>query len=1185
MLLPLVLAQHGRIGLRAGALWSGVALLFAGGVNAVENLAVLPLPFLVVAATLYRPGGGRLMRWWLGAVALASAWWMLPLLVLGRYSPPFLDYIETSTAVVGPLGWTNVARGADHWISYLYVGGQPWWPGSYDLSTDAVLVAATGVVAAAGLWGLTRPQMPLRRPLLLSLLVGMICLTVSRAGRLASPVHHEFQALLDGPLSVLRNVHKVDPLVRLPLALGLAQLSTVWWPATGRRWAGTRTLTAALVVVVLLVSAQPLWSGNLRKSGWSDVPAAWSQAADYLEAQEGSGSTLVVPGSGFAQQNWGWTIDEPIQGLATTPWATRSQVPLTPGGTIRNLDTIQERIADGQGSPALADLLARAGVEYVLVRRDLDIIASGAPDSARVDLAISRSPGLVPAASFGRSGFGEQPMIDVYRVDRDVDRVTAVELDDVRTLAGGPEDVLPALESGALDPDSPVVIAGEAHWPDSTPDVVGDGYRRRERAFGRLEDAQSVVMSRDEPYRVVRSAHDYPGVAGVERVYAEYDGVDAVTASTSGGYSDTLGPVHPEVGPYAAVDGLPGTYWQSSPLTDPVGQWVEVRFSQPTALERMSVHAGVDGFSGVLVRRLRVTAGNQSRNVEVDPATGLVAVRFDGRPVDRVRVTVTGVAGSRDGVVALREISFTGMQIDRRLVVPASGDADTTFVLRARPPRRGCIDAGLGVSCGYTTGARAGEEESGMVREITVAETDSWSLDGEVVARSTPATQRLLEPILEKTRVRASSTYQGEPAVGAQLAFDGDQASFWAASPGDPRPTLRLRWPHRRTLTSINVVAPHGTAVAPARAQLQGNGGLTREVDLGQGTARFAPLHTRRLVIRFEAPATAGSPPVGVAELELDNMDSQVHRIDRSLATGAVCGLGPELVVDGRVYQTAVTGTLGAVLDGTPLTLTGCGAPVPMSPGSHLVLVRSTEQYTATRLTLRPSAPGVSARETGGVSRRAVHERSWTSSRRVVDVGAGDAALLVVHENVNDGWHATLDGRGLTPVRVDGWMQGYLIPEGNGGRVTLVFTPTRLYQLGLVVGGLMALLLLGLAVLVGRRETPVAALLSDAPLEWPQVRPWVWPYRLPALVVGALLGGPAFAAGLLVGDLGRRRIGDAGAIGSVLVGLSGVSAGLVASQQAGLPPTWCDALAAAGMGLVAAGLLTVPARHGRRRHG
>ena len=668
VVLPIVLAQQGRMGVRAGALWSGVALLFIGGVNAVENLAALPLPLFVVLATARRPGGGRLVRWWLGAAALASAWWLLPLLVLGRYSPPFLDYIETSAAVVRPLGWTNVARGADHWVSFVFVGGDPWWPGSYELSTAPLLIAATGVVAAAGLWGLTRARMPLRSPLLASLILGMLCLTVARSGPLESPLQAQFQILLDGPLSMLRNVHKVDPLVRLPLALGLAQLATAWWPAAGRQWAGARTLSQALVVIVLLVSAQPLWTGEVRKPGWDSVPQAWVEAAAYLAAREGTGSTLVLPGSGFGQQGWGWTIDEPIQGLATTPWAARSQVPLTPGGTIRNLDAIQERIADGQGSRYLADVLARAGVEYVLVRRDLDIFASGAPDPARVDLAISRSPGLVPAASFGRTGFGEQPLIDLYRVDRAVSRAHAVDLGDVTTLAGGPEDVLTALESGALDPDSPVVIAGEDHWPTDAPDMVADGYRKRERSFGRLEDAVSEVMARDEPYRLVRSAHDYPGVAASERVYARYDGVASVTASTSGGYADTLGPVRPELGPYAAVDGLPETSWQSSPFTDPVGQWVEVRFAQPTPLDQVSVLVGVDGLTG-------------------PPSVAFASVRAasprrDGRPRDRARQCGPGRApgrpgpgdgdrgGRSDGVVTVREISFPGVDIGRRLVVP-----------------------------------------------------------------------------------------------------------------------------------------------------------------------------------------------------------------------------------------------------------------------------------------------------------------------------------------------------------------------------------------------------------------------------------------------------------------------------------------------------------------------------------
>ena len=109
--------------------------------------------------------------------------------------------------------------------------------------------------------------------------------------------------------------------------------------------------------------------------------------------------------------------------------------------------------------------------------------------------------------------------------------------------------------------------------------------------------------------------------------------------------------------------------------------------------------------------------------------------------------------------------------------------------------------------------------------------------------------------------------------------------------------------------------------MAPTHAELRGQDGQTREVDLTSGPASFAPMTTRRLVIRFDAPATSGSRPVGVAELELANLEDQVHRTDRDRVTGAVCGLGPELEVDGRVYPTEVTGTIGAVLDGTPLTV------------------------------------------------------------------------------------------------------------------------------------------------------------------------------------------------------------------------------------------------------------------------
>jgi arabinofuranan 3-O-arabinosyltransferase len=295
--------------------------------------------------------------------------------------------------------------------------------------------------------------------------------------------------------------------------------------------------------------------------------------------------------------------------------------------------------------------------------------------------------------------------------------------------------------------------------------------------------------------------------------------------------------------------------------------------------------------------------------------------------------------------------------------------------------------------------------------------------------------------------------------------------------------------------------------------------------------------------------------------------------------------------VDGTTYPTAVTGTLGAVLDGTPLTLTGCGPAVSLSAGSHRVVVRATEQYTATRLTLRPRNEPVA----GPVTYRDVRVRDWTTSRRDVEVGAGAAALLIVPENVNDGWRATLDGDPLTAVRVDGWKQGYLVPAGDGGRVTLQFAPNRWYQAGLLLGAALALLLLAGAVLAARRERARARMVAEpdsaaagstSPSSLGRDRPWPWAARIGGLLVVGVLGGPAFAAGLVVGDLGRRRIGDPGATGAVLVGVAGVAAAIAASQQAGLPPVWCDALAAAGMGLVAAGLLTrPPARDGRHGDG
>ena len=92
-------------------------------------------------------------------------------------------------------------------------------------------------------------------------------------------------------------------------------------------------------------------------------------------------------------------------------------------------------------------------------------------------------------------------------------------------------------------------------------------------------------------------------------------------------------------------------------------------------------------------------------------------------------------------------------------------------------------------------------------------------------------------------------------------------------------------------------------------------------------------------------------------------------------------------------------------------------------------------------------------------------------------VGPGAAALLVVPENFNTGWTATLGGARLRAVRVDGWQQAYEVPAGAGGAVTLTFTPDRPYRDGLAAGAA-AVLLVGLMALAPVRPAPAPTGLS-----------------------------------------------------------------------------------------------------------
>ena len=298
---------------------------------------------------------------WLAGCAVVSLWWIGPLLILGRYAPPFTDFIESSFVTTRWLNLIEILRGTTSWAPFVDTEREA----GFLLVSSPTFVLLTAAVAALGMWGLTLSSTPHR-----GLWVGMLLVGVTVLGAAHGPLSAQWLALLDGPLAPFRNLHKFDPLVRIPLLVGVAGLGT-HLPLPRTLHPGRREAAAALVLVVGVAALAPAWSGRLLPRGtWDYVPGYWQEATNMLNREAAGTRTLIVPESSFARQTWGWTRDEPAQPLLDVPWAVRDAVPLIPAEAIRGLDGVMAVLH--HDADAGMDALRRLGVGAVLHRKDLE---------------------------------------------------------------------------------------------------------------------------------------------------------------------------------------------------------------------------------------------------------------------------------------------------------------------------------------------------------------------------------------------------------------------------------------------------------------------------------------------------------------------------------------------------------------------------------------------------------------------------------------------------------------------------------------------------------------------------------------------------------------------------------------------------------------------------------------------
>ncbi|MFT4189429.1 MAG: alpha-(1-_3)-arabinofuranosyltransferase family protein, partial [Aeromicrobium sp.] len=1074
VLLPLVVGlRHGPPRLRAAQ--SALAVGCVGGVNAVATAAVLPLATLWLVMA---PRGERrraMLRWWPPLVLATTAWWWVPLVLLGRYSPPFLDHIESSATTTVSASVLDALRGTTNWVPRATVT----YDAGRDLLTWPALSVALAVVAAAGLAGLSLASTPHRRFLVTGLLAGVVLTTLGHTAGLSGWGAPGWQELLDGPLAPMRNLHKFDPVVRIPLVVGATHLLAVLArriaqcePDVARWW--RRTMAVAVGSCVLAAVA-PTWTGRIAGGHtFAEIPSYWSEAADWL-AEHPDDTTLVAPSSAFGDYLWGSTGDDVAQPLAGAPWVARPAVPMAPEGTVRLLDAVYERMESGTAAPGLATTLARAGVDRVLLRFDLASDQAG----ERAELAwqtLRATPGLRLARTFGPTVGGpaqiddtlsrrfaaggwqtEHPVIAVFEVETE-SPPSATPAGELPVVVGA-ADALVGLDALGVVGPGPVVTAADAEAVGGAvggPWVLTDSLRRREVDFSRVERHRSGSLGADEPYQADRAAHDF--VRDVDEPWVAERrllGARSLTASSSRAWAGMWGALSPSAAPWSAFDGQPGTAWRAVGGTG----WVELDLGGFREVGELTVRGGL--------------APGDVQRVVVDTAAGPVERTLVGDEpvtvpvgeVDRLRIEV-----ERDfGDAQLAEVASPDLALARPLELPWVRRADQIVLGLDVGLRPSCLSVGLVDRCRPGAG-EDGEDAAEVDRIVSLGEGGRYEARLTTTAVAGDPLDELVQRGLP-TQVRASSTVSADPRATASRMIDGDDATGWIAAAADAEPTLTVRFDEPRRIDTLRLTTEDSLPASSVdRIVVVDDAGRRSTVDVADGLALVPETVTTSLTLELVSATDAvdvrpdGSAfhlPVGVSELAVGGVEVGLAPPSDE-PTLWECGTGPALRVGDTVVASALSAASRQLLDGSVVEALPCGGPVvEVAAGRNRIVVGSSTVARAGRLVLERTEP-----------------------RPTTDAGP---VVATTGHNENPGWVGELDGEAVPAVVVDGWRQAWVVPQGRVDDLVTDFRPGHAYRWALGVGGLLALglfrLVLGRSLMWAWRRRD-AAVGARGPSRW-----------------------------------------------------------------------------------------------------
>jgi arabinofuranan 3-O-arabinosyltransferase len=389
----------------------------------------------------------------------------------------------------------------------------------------------------------------------------------------------------------------------------------------------------------------------------------------------------------------------------------------------------------------------------------------------------------------------------------------------------------------------------------------------------------------------------------------------------------------------------------------------------------------------------------------------------------------------------------------------------------------------------------------------------------------------------------------------------------WVAAADDSAPALTITLPRDVTTTGAQFQVDQFLAASrPRKVVVSLGGGSPRTLTVDEeGRVSWPATRAKKVTVRFVATNQTRSVdaagwvtvlPVGVSELVIDGAP-KASPAPRTAQTGAPCGFGPALVVDGERYDTRVDGTVADLVDGRPLTWQPCGSrPVSLDVGRHRLEAAATEIFTPRSLVLRPTESSSTSMRGPGTSGSLTQQWASPTRLRVSLDERGETSLIVLPQNFNAGWRATTEsGEVLAPIRVNGWQQGWVVPAGTSGQVSMVFATQRWFTAGLVAGAIAVVLAAAGMVLTRRRGSSVP--------EPPTAARWVLVATL-ALVVAAFgaVGAASVVVAVAVVLVCRSRAPvPLATAGFVLVAGAWALSGLWPTEGAGVTSTVVQLLA------------------------